>query len=209
MSFHWKNLGFAGILASAFASFAPPASATQITYTETANVTGVLNGAFFFPEARLTLTTTADTSSIVGASTPEVYLSNPTIYFTLSGIGSGVFTDETYLRNIKFESTFAFFDYPSGGPTAYAILGLDSPALASYDLSGPIGPVAGEQYYSFAVQFPTSAGNLQIDYIDGDVTLTATTAVPEPSTWATMVLGFAGLGYAGWRGSRKTAARVA
>ena len=29
------------------------------------------------------------------------------------------------------------------------------------------------------------------------------TAVPEPSTWAMMLLGFAGLGYAGWRGSRK------
>jgi hypothetical protein len=32
------------------------------------------------------------------------------------------------------------------------------------------------------------------------------TPVPEPSTWAMMLLGFAGLGYAGWRGSRRTAA---
>jgi unsaturated chondroitin disaccharide hydrolase len=30
--------------------------------------------------------------------------------------------------------------------------------------------------------------------------------VPEPSTWAMMLLGFAGLGYAGYRASRKTAA---
>ena len=28
-------------------------------------------------------------------------------------------------------------------------------------------------------------------------------AVPEPSTWAMMLLGFAGLGYAAWRGGRK------
>src|SRR6204780_5541644 len=28
---------------------------------------------------------------------------------------------------------------------------------------------------------------------------------PEPSTWAMMALGFAGLGFMGWRGSRKTA----
>ncbi len=34
-------------------------------------------------------------------------------------------------------------------------------------------------------------------------------AVPEPSTWAMMVLGFAGLGYAGMRGRRRTAISIA
>jgi hypothetical protein len=34
-------------------------------------------------------------------------------------------------------------------------------------------------------------------------------AVPEPSTWAMMVIGFGGLGFLGWRGSRTTAARAA
>ncbi len=34
-------------------------------------------------------------------------------------------------------------------------------------------------------------------------------AVPELSTWAMMGLGFAGLAFAGWRGSRKTAAPAA
>ena len=203
MSLHRKRLGLALMLAGAFASFAAPASATQITYTETANVTGVLNGAFFFPEARLTLTTTADTSSIVWGSTPWVYLSNPTIYFTLSGIGSGVFTGQTYLyaNNANRNRTNVWFLRLCVGGTnwtsGYAILGLASPALASYDL-GPIGPVAGEQWYSFGVDFPTSTGNLQIDYIDGDVTLTAG-AVPEPSTWAMMALGFAGLGFSAYR----------
>jgi hypothetical protein len=35
------------------------------------------------------------------------------------------------------------------------------------------------------------------------------TAVPELSTWTLMLLGLAGLGYAGWRAQRKTAALVA
>jgi hypothetical protein len=35
------------------------------------------------------------------------------------------------------------------------------------------------------------------------------TEAPEPSTWAMMLLGFAGLGFAGYRGSRKGAALVA
>jgi hypothetical protein len=30
-------------------------------------------------------------------------------------------------------------------------------------------------------------------------------AVPEPSTWAILILGFAGLGYAGWRQGRSVA----
>jgi PEP-CTERM motif len=33
----------------------------------------------------------------------------------------------------------------------------------------------------------------------------APTAVPEPATWATMLLGFAGLAFAGYRKSRKSA----
>jgi hypothetical protein len=33
-----------------------------------------------------------------------------------------------------------------------------------------------------------------------------TTAVPEPSTWAMMLVGFVGLGYVGYRGSRKKSA---
>jgi hypothetical protein len=37
------------------------------------------------------------------------------------------------------------------------------------------------------------------------ITLTVTTAVPELSTWAMLLLGFAGLGFAGYRTSRKDA----
>ena len=35
------------------------------------------------------------------------------------------------------------------------------------------------------------------------------TPVPEPSTWAMMLAGFAGLGFLGWRGSRRTVAHAA
>jgi hypothetical protein len=35
--------------------------------------------------------------------------------------------------------------------------------------------------------------------------LTVSAGVPEPSTWAMMLLGFAGLGYLGYRKARSTA----
>ena len=45
----------------------------------------------------------------------------------------------------------------------------------------------------------------QLDRVAGGVTAT----VPESSTWAMMLLGFAGLGFAGYRKSRKAAALAA
>ena len=37
----------------------------------------------------------------------------------------------------------------------------------------------------------------------------ASSAIPEPSTWAMMVLGFAGLGFAGYRRGRKASVAIA
>jgi hypothetical protein len=47
-----------------------------------------------------------------------------------------------------------------------------------------------------------AAGDQNVGNILDNVTLS--TAVPEPSTWAMMLVGFAGLGLAGWRARRKT-----
>ena len=52
------------------------------------------------------------------------------------------------------------------------------------------------------------AGGLTFDGISS-LTFTATTGVPEPSTWALMVLGFAGLGFAGYRRANKSRAATA
>jgi PEP-CTERM motif len=48
-----------------------------------------------------------------------------------------------------------------------------------------------------------AAGNQDVGHILDNVTLS--TAVPEPSTWAMMLVGFVGLGFASYRASRKIA----
>jgi hypothetical protein len=45
-----------------------------------------------------------------------------------------------------------------------------------------------------------------IDSQTSDLSAYEPSAVPEPPTWAMMLLGFAGLGVAGYRGSRKSTA---
>jgi hypothetical protein len=50
------------------------------------------------------------------------------------------------------------------------------------------------------------AGNQNLGNVLDNVTLSAGAgAVPEPSTWALMLAGFAGLGFAGYRASRRNA----
>ena len=66
-----------------------------------------------------------------------------------------------------------------------------------------VGAITHIPYGGFGVVVATSSTAL--DYVGGGVTA----STPEPSTWAMMVLGFAGLGFAGYRKARKTVAIAA
>ena len=69
---------------------------------------------------------------------------------------------------------------------------------------------SGDQVFSGSLAAPVfSAGQyLQLDLFTGQfgfLTFTAVSgSVPEPSTWAMMLIGFAGLGFVGYRASRRT-----
>ncbi len=58
-----------------------------------------------------------------------------------------------------------------------------------------IGGTYGDNYYEFLDYTGPYSGTY----------LALSPVVPEPSTWAMMLLGFAGLGFAGYRASRKSA----
>jgi hypothetical protein len=56
----------------------------------------------------------------------------------------------------------------------------------------------------YAGGFTQGSANFSVVY-----TYTPTAPVPEPSTWAMMLVGFAGLGFLGWHGSREPVGRAA
>jgi hypothetical protein len=73
--------------------------------------------------------------------------------------------------------------------------------------SGPLGNLG-----AFANPFDIVLNGLPAVQVNGftqALEFSPETPVPEPSTWAMMALGFAGLGFLGWRGSRNTTAHAA
>jgi hypothetical protein len=89
---------------------------------------------------------------------------------------------------------------PENGPEWTVTSQYFSPSTASFRINpfGP-GPVS------------TGVGVSLTDVVfddSGAVTITETSVMstPEPSTWALMLIGFAGLGLAGWTGARRRTA---
>jgi hypothetical protein len=75
--------------------------------------------------------------------------------------------------------------------------------------SGPLGNLG-----AFASPFDIVLNGLPATQVNGftqalEFSAVTPSGAPEPSTWAMMFLGFAGLGLMGWRGSRKAAAQAA
>jgi hypothetical protein len=66
--------------------------------------------------------------------------------------------------------------------------------------NGGNGGATNQLFFSAGIPGPT--GKIEEHGLFGDIT-----AVPEPSTWAMMLLGFAGLGFVGYRQTRRSRRR--
>jgi PEP-CTERM motif len=102
----------------------------------------------------------------------------------------------------------------TGGPLAgtYAPFDNDGGEALVYrgDETQPILFVAFSSNLNSAPENPLLTSVSVLDGPDafevtGGATLSPTLSVPEPSTWAMTLLGFAGLGFAGWRKGKQTA----
>ena len=66
-----------------------------------------------------------------------------------------------------------------------------------------IAPIGGGYQLELVLQNTIPFGGGSVAWLDGGTTGLSYSAVPEPSTWAMMLLGFAGLGFAGYRGAKR------
>jgi outer membrane lipase/esterase len=109
---------------------------------------------------------------------------------------------------------FSTIDKIVADPSAFGLANVTSPCFSgSFDTAGS---VCGDpnQYLFWDGEHPTAAAhaltaNLAFDVLTGTPTNpTDPPAAPEPSTWAMMLIGFAGLSFVGWRARRARTAGV-
>lgn len=178
-----------GVLALLVASFVSTSASAGL-------IGNVISGNYNYPS--------------VGTDYPDIGFSvNPftvdgTVETTMGGFANVNFNDGslviTQLSEIFFGA--AAFD----GPVFSIISGNPFSSITSvtYPTDEPVSAFlsGGDLYVNFSGTHLVSGDIVTVDFSSSVVT-------PEPSTWAMMALGFAALGLAGWRGSRKTAAHAA
>jgi hypothetical protein len=134
-----------------------------------------------------------------------------TTYMSVEGGGTELATWATPQTSLSIY--WGSIDGNSSNLNSLAIT-LDGYTLTGADLVtlGALG--SGSQSLSADNQWVTITGlsnftEVSFSSTDNAFEFSLGSGVPEPSTWAMMGLGFAGLAFMGWRGSRKTAARTA
>jgi hypothetical protein len=141
------------------------------------------------------------------------------------GGGSGAFDAVATLPALITDATGIISSDPGFGVGSFTVTGIASYAGADNTIYA-LG-FDDNQVSLGGISLATGAGDINIFYFDGVPGVTnsiqnpgggfvalyaadlSITAVPEPSTWAMMLLGFASLGFAGYRRARTGRAALA
>ncbi len=208
-----RNRRIVGLLAAVLPSIAgiimpaPSALAEPITYTEQVVASGSLDGTAF-TDASVLLKMNNNTTNVVFYGTG--YAANlGTATVSVGGVGTDTFKDQISAVDV-FDGTppYVGFEDLTIGQIILIQCGdstcnLGDTTFGGYYLTTAIGPITGKTGQGVGVPIPTAGGgDLILSSTSGLATFTAT-VVPESSTWAMLLLGFAGLGYAGCRMPRR------
>jgi hypothetical protein len=160
------------------------ACAASLTYTESATITGSLNGNPF--DSLVTLSLTGDTSAI----TPDggnTFLLPGTLTGDIASLGTNFTVTDVAgaIASSDLLDIAGFQDQTIGG-----LLYTNNDGFFDYDLSTTIGPLTGSTLFQSGVSIGTDHGALIFNSVDGNsATFTAAASgAPEPATG--FLLGF-------------------
>jgi hypothetical protein len=156
------------------------------------------------------------TANLFGSFFDPAYItgfSSPGGEYSSDSAGLANFLNSSMSVEESFADTFYTYIRVSGTTSAgIATISHDDGASVYTGTPGSGTYVYLEPFQTSDVSasFAIPGGPFYIDYIEAngspsDLTFSVA-GIPEPSTWAMMLLGFAGLGYAGYRGRRSAIA---
>ena len=187
-----KKLSLALLATSASLAFATPASAAAIIYTISGNGSGVLDGVTF-TDANFSFTLAGDTDDLVDIGGGVNVDPLASASYDIDGLGSGTFSIATRLGQ-NTNNNVVFFGLAGGGIDLFDFdIGFNQDLAVNF---GPLPNTGGVFALGQFDDIATSGGALSFDAA-GDVLFSGRLvngAIPEPATWAFMILGFGAIG---------------
>ncbi len=189
-----KNLFFAAAIGASAAFVPAPASAATIVYSFSGNYSGNISGNDFSGPA--TLTGIGDTSSLFNPDSNVTAVTLSSLTLTLDSISSMIAGSNVFFVNRSAGT--GGFALSSGGSFRTLLL---SSSFLGYDGVSSIAAVGGEAV-ALPYSFVSDAGPVTLTNASNVRFSAVAAAVPEPATWAMMMLGFGAVGYAMRRRSK-------
>ena len=152
----------------------------------------------------LSIVNTAGATRVVTVAVSDTDFSAPVGSFHLTGSGTWVNAGGSSLLlqwwddPLNAQGADNAFDAPGVKLGEFTSLGIDPLHSFSFDDTGAVSDTAPFSMTIWA-QGTLTSGAALLSRGQGEVKL----AIPEPSTWAMLALGFVGLGFAGYRRTRK------
>jgi PEP-CTERM motif len=153
----------------------------------------VISGSYDYPDQGTPYPSSSySTNPFIVSNTIETTLS-------VGGILTEVnFNDDSLILTAESEVFYAVASF--NGPVFSVVSGNPFAAITRVVFPSRQG---GSAFLSGGALYVNWAGD---QFIKGDTVTVDFASVPEPSTWATFLMGFAGVGFASWRVFRKRAA---
>jgi hypothetical protein len=180
------------LAAALFAGSLIPAHAAVLKYDFFGVGTGTLGGSAFSGD--FTVSLTGNTANITSGG-GEYFLVAPGTFTT--GATSVAFTGGASEIISNASSTFPAEAFGQPVPGGFSAEGVVNSAFIGYDLTTAF-PLTGGDVSFLPQTFTTSGGDLSFTGISS-LSFQAVSGVPEPSTWAMMIVGLGALGLTRFR----------